>query len=158
VAVAIAGLAAVVLATGLAALAQDQRAAAAKDVIVARKTLMNSISDNMDLILEMISQRKFDLDVAHKSADNISVMLMAFPHMFPPSSNQWRENADRYPATDTIASPDVWTDFADFYRRATAAAKTAYEMSRAPDEEEVKRLHRALGIACDTCHSQYLKE
>jgi cytochrome c556 len=154
----LAALAAVFLAAGFAAVAQDQSAATAKDAILARKTLMNSIGDDMDGILEMISQRKFDLDEAHKRADHISVMFMAFPHLFPPSSNQWREDADRDPVTDTIASPDIWTDFADFYRRAAAAAKTAYEMSRAPDEEEVKRLHRALGIACDTCHSQYLKE
>jgi cytochrome c556 len=152
------GLAAVLIATGIAAMAQDRNVAAAKDVILARKTLMNTIGDEMDRISNMISLRQFDLDDAHKHADNISVMLMTFPHLFPPSSDQWRENADRDPATDTIASPDIWTDFADFYRRAAAAAKTADEIRRAPDEDEVKRLHRALWIACDTCHSLYLKE
>ena len=157
-AVAIAGLAASFLATSFVAMAQDQSAATAKDVILARKTLMNSIMDNMDRIGSMISLRKIDLHAAQEHADNISVMFMAFPHLFPPTSNQWKENAKLDPATDTIASPDVWTDFADFYQRAATAAQTAYEMSRAPNEDEVKRLNRALGIACDTCHALYLKE
>jgi len=74
-----------------------------------------------------------------------------------PSSNTYAGERIGKP-TDTIASPDIWTDFSDFYRRAAFAAKTADEIRRAPDEDEVKRLHRALGIACDTCHSLYLKE
>jgi cytochrome c556 len=84
--------------------------------------------------------------------------LTAFPHLFPPSSNQWTEGADLDPATDTIASPDIWTDFADFYKLATGTAKIADEMSRAANEDAVKSLHRALGINCDLCHSLYLKE
>jgi cytochrome c556 len=157
-AVAAAALAAGFLALSLVAMAQDQSAATAKDVIFARKTLMNSINDDMDRIGEMISQQRFNLDAARRHANDISVMLLAFPHLFPPSSNRWKENADFDPATDTIASPDIWTNTADFQRRAAGAAKTAHEMSRADSQDEVKRLHRALWIACDTCHALYLKE
>jgi cytochrome c556 len=158
VAVACAAFATSFLAATFVATAQDQRAATAKDVIFARKTLMNSIMDNMDKIGAMVSQQKIDLHAAHDYADNISTMLMAFPHLFPPNSNLWKENADLDPVTDTIASPDVWTEFADFYRRAAAAAKTASDLSRADNEDDLKRLSRALGIACDTCHALYLKE
>jgi cytochrome c556 len=146
------------VAFSFSASSEDQTAAAASDVIVARKTLMNSIMDKMDKIGSMISQRKIDVQAAREDADDASVMLMAFPHLFPPNSNQWREDAELDPATATTASPDIWTDFGDFYRRSTAAANTAYELSRAMDEDEIKRLYRALGIACDTCHSLYLKE
>src|SRR3977135_1874776 len=107
-------LAAALLATSCAAAAQDQSAATVKDVIFARKTLMNSISDNMDQIETMISTGKIDIDDAHENADTISVMLMAFPHHVPPTSNQWKPNADIDPATDTFASPDAWTKFSDF--------------------------------------------
>ena len=140
------------------AIGQDDSAGTAKDVILARKTLMNSIMDKMDWITEMISQGTIDLDKVHALADDIAVMLTAFPHLFPPNSNQWKENADIDPATDTVASPDIWIDFADFYRRSAAAAKTADDLRRADSEDEVKRLNRALGVACDTCHSLYLKE
>jgi hypothetical protein len=45
-------------------------------------------------------------------------MLMSFPHMFPAETNQWKPRADRDPATDTYALPDLWLNFADFYERA----------------------------------------
>jgi cytochrome c556 len=143
---------------GFGASSQDQSAATAKDVIVARKTLMNSVMEKMDRIGDMISQRKIDVYTARQHADDISVMLMALPHLFPPESNQWKEDVQLDPAADTIASPDIWSDFADFYRRAGIAANTAYELSRTDSEDDVKRLYRALGVACDTCHSLYLKE
>lgn len=130
----------------------------ASDVIAARKLLMDSIMNNMDKIQEMISERRIDLGVTRDCADNISSMLAAFPHLFPPSSNQWKEDVDLDPVKDTFASPDIWTEFADFSRRAAAAANTALELRRADNEDDVKRLYRALGIACDTCHALYMKE
>jgi cytochrome c556 len=158
VAIACAGLAATVLGTSLIAMAQDQSAATAKDVIFARKTLMSSLSDNMDQIETMIaSGKKLDLDDGHEHADTISVILMAFPHLFPPSSNQWKPNADRDPATDTFASPDAWTKFPDFYKRAADASKTAYDMSRADKEDAFKARAKELRVACDGCHAVYLK-
>ena len=128
------------------------------DVIAARKLLMDSIMNNMDKIQEMISERRIDLGVSRECADNIASMLMAFPHLFPPSSNQWKEDVDLDPVKDTFASPDIWTEFADFSRRSAAAANTALELRRADNEDDVKRLYRALGIACDTCHALYMKE
>jgi cytochrome c556 len=128
------------------------------DVIAARKLLMDSIMNNMDRIQEMISERRIDPSVSRECADNIASMLAAFPHLFPPSSNQWKENVDLDPVKDTYASPDIWTEFADFSRRAAAAANTALELRRTDNEDDVKRLYRALGIACDTCHALYMKE
>lgn len=163
-----AALAACLLATGIFVAAQAvarardaapaQDVAIAKDVIFARKTLMNGIMNHMDQIGEMISSRKIDLREANQRAATIRVTFMAFPHLFPASSNQWKENVDLDPVSDTIASPDIWTDFADFYQRSIAAAKTAQELSRADSADEVKRLYRALGVACDTCHALYIKE
>jgi cytochrome c556 len=159
VAIACAGLAAGLIATSFIAVAQDQSAATAKDVIFARKTMMSSISDNMDQIETMIaSGKKIDLDDGHEHADTISVMFMAFPHLFPPSTNQWKPNAvDPDPATDTFASPDAWSKFSDFYKRAAAASKTAFDMSRADKEDEFKARAKELRVACNACHELYLK-
>lgn len=142
------------LALPLASNAQDTTS----DVIAARKLLMDSIMNNMDRIQEMISERRIDLGVSRACADNIASMLAAFPHLFPPGSNQWKEDVDLDPVKDTFASPDIWTEFSDFSRRAAAAANTALELRRADNEDDVKRLYRALGIACDTCHALYMKE
>ena len=157
-AIACVGIAAGLLATSFIALAQDQSVATVKDVIFARKTMMSAISDNMDQIETMIaSGKKIDLDDAHEHADTISVMFMAFPHLFPTSSNQWKPNADLDPATDTFASPDAWSKFSDFYQRAAGASKTAYDMSRADKVEELKTRTKELRVACDGCHALYLK-
>jgi cytochrome c556 len=157
VAIGCAVLAVAVLGTSFIASAQDQSAATVKDVIFARKTLMSAISDNMDQIEGMISTGKIDIADAHEHADTISIMLMAFPHLFPPASNQWKPNVDIDPATDTFASPDAWTNFPDFYKRATAASKTAYDMSRADKVDELKTRTTELRGACNACHAAYLK-
>ena len=156
--VVIACVAACPLVASFAASSQDQSAATARDAILARKGLMNSIMDKMDRIANMISRGKIEMSAAREHADDISVMLSAFPHLFPEGSNQWKEDSDLDPAADTTASPDIWTDFPEFYRRSAMAANTAYELSRAENADEVKRLYRALGVACDTCHALYLKE
>jgi cytochrome c556 len=142
----------------VAAMAQDQNSARAKEVIVARKTLMNAVEENANKIADMISGRKITLIEARAYADTISVLLMAFPHLFPPDTNQWREGELTDPATDTTASPEIWENFADFYQLARSAAQRADELRHATSEDEVKTLHRGLGNICDTCHSLYLKE
>ena len=157
-AIACAGLAAGVLATSFVALAQDQSAATVKDVIFARKTMMDTLSDNMDQIEGMISTGKIDIADAHEHADTISVMLMAFPHLFPPASNQWKaNNPDPDPVADTFASPDVWSKFSDFYKRAADASKTAFDISRADKVDDLKTRAKELRVACNACHDLYLK-
>lgn len=139
------------------ALPQEQTAATSADAIIARKTVMDSLSDKMDDIEGAISSGKVNLDMAHADADTISVYLMAFPHLFPPATNQWKPNVDRDPATDTFASPDVWAHFADFYMQASAASKSAYNASRAQNENELKAAIAQLRTQCNACHAAYLK-
>jgi cytochrome c556 len=154
-AIARAGLVAAVLAASLAAVAQDQRAATIPDVIFARKTLMNFMCDKLADIERRIALGHIDLDGERGTADAISVMFMAFPHLFPPGSNQWNPAADPDPAADTYASPELWTRFSDFYRLARAAAQSAHDMSRADKIDEFKTRARELRIICDTCHALY---
>jgi cytochrome c556 len=85
-------------------------------------------------------------------------MLMSFPHLFSASTNQWRpDDKDRDPATDTSASPDLWRNFGDFYQRAQAASKLAFDASRAKHGNEFKALIGQLRAACNGCHAAYLK-
>ena len=141
-----------------AARCQDQSAATAADAINARKVMMDSIDDHMNAIEGAVnSGQTIDLDVAHEHADTISAMLLAFPHLFPPSTNQWKPNVDRDPARDTYASPDVWTNFADFYKQATAASKSAFTASRAKNNADFIKAVASLRLGCNSCHSAYLK-
>jgi cytochrome c556 len=157
IAVAIAGVAMLAGASFVAS-AQDQSAATTKDVVFARKAMMSAISDNMDEIEMMIAVNKIDLDDGHEHGDTISIMFLAFPHLFPPASNQWKpNNPDLDPATDTYASPEVWSRFSDFYQRAAAASKIAYNISRADKVDEFKAAAARLRNACNACHEAYLK-
>ena len=136
----------------------DQSAATPKDVIFARKALKDAACDRMADIERMIAVGRVDPARVRVEADAIAAMLTAFPHLFPPRTNLWKPDSDQEPETATLASPDLWTDFPDFYRHATAAARAAFELSRAGSVEDIKTGARALRITCDTCHALYLEE
>lgn len=91
--------------TSFIALGQNQGAASTNDVIFARKTLMVSVATNMYPVDEMRQNGKYDLPRGRENADSISAMLMAFPHLFPPTTNTWTDKAPRDPAVDTFAAP-----------------------------------------------------
>ena len=136
--------------------AQDQPVPS--DTIFARKILMGAIDMNMDEIETMLApEGKLMLSDAQQHAETISTMLMAFPHLFPPATNQWNPGADRDPATDTFASPDLWSNFADFYRRASEASKIAWDASRAKRPDEFRSLIGQLRQRCNACHALNLK-
>jgi len=141
-----------------AARGQDQGAVTPKDTIYARKVLMDAIDENMNAIETAVnSGQSIDLDRLEPQADTISAMLMAFPHLFPPSTNQWKPNAERDPARDTYGSPDIWNKFSDFYRQASAASKLAYNASRAKQQGDFVKSIASLRTACNACHADYLK-
>jgi cytochrome c556 len=140
------------------ALGQEPSGPPAKDTIFARKILMGAIDMNMDAIETMLAPNgKLDAAEAQEHADTISIMLMSFPHMFPAGTNQWQPGADRDPATDTVASPEVWVNFADFYQRASTASKLAQDASNTKRLDEFRRLIGQLRAACNGCHEKYMK-
>jgi cytochrome c556 len=139
--------------------AQDKPAEpSSKDTIFARKIVMGGIDYNMDQIEEMLEPGgKLELADAQEHAETISTMLMAFPHMFPAATNQWKQGAERDPAYDTFAAPEVWTNFADFYARATEASKIAWAASRAKRAADFKPLIAQLREHCNACHAINMK-
>jgi len=149
---------AVLLLAGGATFAQEQGVTPPKDTIFARKILMGAINTNMDEIETMLSPGEtLNLAEGQEHADTISIMLMTFPHLFPAATNQWKDGADRDAALDTYASPDVWKNFADFYQRAGAASKIAFEASRARNAGDFREQVAKLRAACNSCHAAYQK-
>jgi cytochrome c556 len=149
-------LAVVIALAAVPSLAEDQPAS--KDTIFARKTLMGAIDMNMDEIETMLApEGKLVLSDAQEHAETISTMLMAFPHLFPPSTNQWKEGANRDPATDTFANPGLWSNFGEFYKRAGEASKIAWDASRAKRPDEFRPLIKELRLRCNACHALNLK-
>jgi len=108
----VAAIAVALCALGGAASSDDAALSALKDEIFARKILMDSIDSHMDAIDWMVSSGKaIDMPKAVEHAETISIMLMAFSHLFPASSNQWRPNAKRNPGRDTFAAPELWANY-----------------------------------------------
>src|ERR1039457_926634 len=69
--------------------APAQELPAGKDTIFARKILMGAIDMNMDEIETMLApEGKLESADAQEHSETISTMLMAFPHLFPPATNQ----------------------------------------------------------------------
>src|SRR5580658_5756741 len=129
-----------------------------KDTIFARKIVMGEIDMNMDEIETMLApEGKLLLSDAQEHAEVISTLLMAFPHLFPPSTNQWKEGATRDPATDTFANPAIWSNFGHFYQRASEASKIAWDASHAKRPDEFRTQIRALRQRCNACHALNLK-
>ena len=153
----VAGLVAAALGVAAApSWAEDQPPA--KDTIFTRKIVMGEIDMNMDEIETMLApEGKLELTDAQEHAEVISTLLMAFPHLFPPSTNQWKAGEDRDPATDTFANPDLWSNFADFYQRATEASKIAWNASRAKRADEFRSGIEQLRQRCNACHALNLK-
>jgi cytochrome c556 len=148
---------AMLAAGGSIAVSQDQSIATPKDTIFARKILMDTLNQNMDDLEAMIEQGKIELNEGKDHSNIVSVMLLAFPHLFPPATNEWKPNVERDAGRDTFAAPEVWTNFADFYKRAQNASQLAYKASRAEDEAQFKDFIGQLRVACNSCHAVYLK-
>lgn len=149
---------ALVMLPGVAASGGEQPASAVKDRIFARKILMNAVDGQIDAIDWMVTSNKpFNLSEAIDRAGTVSAMLLALPHLFAPETNQWRDGAARDPARDTFASPALWENFSDFYRRAGEASHLALDLSRAKSRAEVAARFEALRAACDSCHALYVK-
>jgi cytochrome c556 len=149
--------AAVIVGTSVIALGQDQGAGSAKDIIFTRKTLMATIANNMYPLDQMRETGKYDLPKGQASADSISAMLMAFPYLFPPTTNTWTDKAPRDPAVDTFAAPTIWESYTAFFQEAQAATKIAFNLSHAKNDTEFRTGARELRLACDTCHAAYQK-
>ena len=137
---------------------QDKAPSQAMDEIFARKILMDTIDRQMDAIDWMVtSDKPFNLAEAVERADTISAMLMSFRHLFPPETNRWHRDGKRNPARDTFASPRLWTQFTDFYRRAGEASRVALAASRAKGKAEFSMRFERLRAICDACHAAYVK-
>ena len=104
-----------------------------RDTIFARKIMMGAIDLNMDEIETMLApEGKLDLSGGQEHAETISTRLMAFPHMFPPATNQWTAGA-------------------------AEASKLAFDASRKKRGNEFKLLISQLRTACNGCHASFMK-
>jgi cytochrome c556 len=125
-----------------------------KDVITARQELMEHIEILMEPIDTIQVKDSFDTDKLHAAAETVSAMLLAVPHLFPPTTNLYDPKAEM-PAT--LALPAIWREFGTFYRLAGAASSAAEAMAAAEGKEPLRAASRQLRASCDACHALYLR-
>jgi len=123
----------------------------AAEVVQARQLLMTQIDEEMQLVDLAAGGKDLPLDELKSNANRISIMLGAFPHLFPP---QTKPGPDEF---STAAAPAIWQDFEAFYGQTDAAAKLAYDASQATAIDQFRDNAKKLRAACDGCHAKYMK-
>jgi hypothetical protein len=96
---------------------------------------------------------------AAEAADNVSVMLQAFPHLFPPGSYIWSDELEaRDPTRVTMALPRLWEEYDEFYALAEFAWRRAVTMSRMyPRDQRFTDAAAELRQTCTDCHELYTR-
>jgi cytochrome c556 len=125
-----------------------------KDVITARQELMEHIELLMEPIDTIQVKDVTNPDGLRTAAATIESMLLAVPHLFPPTTNRYDPKVEE---PETLALPGIWRDFGSFYKLAAAAASAAEKMSETEGKEQLRSASLALRASCDACHTLYLR-
>jgi cytochrome c556 len=125
-----------------------------KDVIYARQELMEEIEKLMEPIDTVEVKGVHNPDGLRASAATISAMLLAVPHLFPPTTDRFDPKVTE---PETLALPGIWKDFGSFYKLAAAASKAAVDMSETQSNPALKAAGLKLRASCDACHALYLR-
>jgi cytochrome c556 len=127
-----------------------------QDVITARQELMEHIEVLMEPIDTITVKGKpvDHPDQLRASAEVIAAMLLAVPHLFPPTTNLYDPKA-KEPAT--LALPPIWKDWGSFYTLAAAASKAAEAMAETKGTDPLRGASLRLRASCDACHVLYLR-
>ena len=94
-----------------------------------------------------------DPETMRSAAATIAPLMLATPHLFPPTTNLYDEAAD---IPVTIAMPAIWMDFATFTALAEAAVSAADALGSAGDATSLEAGATRLRAACDACHALYM--
>ncbi|MBN1241014.1 MAG: cytochrome c [Gammaproteobacteria bacterium] len=125
-----------------------------EDVIAARQALMYEIEQSMKPLDAYAAGEAGDPEKLKAAAGTIAAMLLAVPHLFPPTTNLY-DSAAETPAT--LALPAIWQDFPAFYDLSSAAADAASNAASVTGDAGLSGAATALRGACDGCHALYLR-
>lgn len=124
-------------------------------VIAARQALMKHIETLMEPIDTLTVKPVKDAQQLRANAAVIGAMLLAVPHLFPPTTNRYDPKSQM---PQTLALPAIWQDFASFYALAGAAAQAAGAVATARGGESLRAASQKLRASCDACHALFLRK
>jgi len=122
-------------------------------VIAARLALMLEMERLMRPIDSLTVGEPIEPEVVRSSATSIAAMLIATPHLFPPTTDLYDDSVEE---PETIALPAVWKNFGPFTALAESAANAATTLGSASEPAALDAGAVALRAACDACHAVYL--
>jgi cytochrome c556 len=125
-----------------------------EEVIEARRVLMLETERLMMPIDGFTIGEAADPDILREYARSIEAMLLALPHLFPPTTNRYDPSTIESP---TIALPAIWESFDAFLAQAETAEMAAAAVIAVTDDESLRAAGMQLRAACDACHAAYTK-
>lgn len=125
-----------------------------KDVIAARQAVMAELEQLMRPIDLYADGKPGDPAAVHESATAARPLLLALPHLFPPTTNRYGENTEQ---PETLALPAIWQQFDAFYALAGEASAATTRLATRTEAQDLRTASRALRAACDACHALYLR-
>ena len=125
-----------------------------QEVIEARQALMVEMERLMKPLDSFTIGEPADPADLRSSALTVSQMLLAVPHLFPPTTNLYDPTVVE---PKTLALPPIWQNFASFEALAVAAEAEAGKVAKMNGAEELKAGALALRATCDACHALYLR-
>jgi cytochrome c556 len=125
-----------------------------EEVIEARRVLMTEAERLMKPVDGYIVGEPADPAVLRANAASLEALLLALPHLFPPTTNRFDPTVLDPP---TVALPSIWQRFPAFLTFAESAERAAATLRDAEDTEALRTASARLRGMCDTCHAQFMK-
>ena len=125
-----------------------------EEVIEARRVLMVEAQRLMEPVDAFAGGEPADAAVLRANATSLEALLLALPHLFPPTTNRFDPSAHDPP---TVALPTIWQRFPAFLTFAESAERSAAALRDAEGTEALRAASARLRGACDTCHGQFMK-
>jgi cytochrome c556 len=124
------------------------------EVIEARRVLMTETERLMKPVDGLIVGEPADAALLRENAAAIEAMLLALPHLFPPTTNLF-DPARLDPPT--VALPTIWQRVAAFETFAESAEGAAAARAAAEDGEPLRAASARLRASSDRCHAAFMK-
>jgi cytochrome c556 len=123
-------------------------------IIEAREALMVEMERIMRPLDSYTIGEPADPEELRSIAQTVSQMMLAVPHLFPPTTNLYDPKAD---IPKTLALPPIWQNWAAFEKLAVASHEEAENVAEMKTPDELKAGALALRATCDACHAGFLR-
>lgn len=124
------------------------------EVIEARRVLMTELQRQMEPVDNFTIGAPADPATLKRAAVTMEALLLAAPHLFPPTTNRFDPAVIESP---TVALPEIWRDFSGFLAIAGASEMAAAALAAAEGADAVRTAGRNLRATCDSCHARFMR-